>query len=209
MKKRELDDHRPQARGLEHKQVTEDEATELANTYGFKPGFNLRAKLDYAFSSEDSVRCITEDSPALSEQRKHLEALRNRCEALEEVISKLGIPELRLLLDAGADRSLSRLEEDIRRIHLATRVSLVKIRDHKDKRPRQEDIWNFVSHLADIWKEGTNTEPTAGYSDINGCYVGDFYHFACECAELGNITLSSGDPGALIVKILSERRQRK
>ena len=83
------------------------------------------------------------------------------------------------------------------------------IKDKKDKR-RKEPVWCFVWELADIWEGEKGERATTGHDDTKGVYIGAFYSFVVQCAEVGGIVLSkSGDPGSTIVHILKERRQRK
>ncbi len=209
MKKKPLPDHRTQARDSGYYRPSEEEVTELAHRYNFKADFPLRDRLEYAYSSEETARNINSDTPTLNEQKKLLEALRDRCLAVEEAVKVLGSDERCFLYDAWPDiPKLSQFQRDSHNMYLAAHAALSGLKNQKGKRERQENIWNFVWQLADIWQEGKRTQPTCGHNDIQEIYVGDFYRFVVQCASLGNIQLSKGDPGGIIAKILEEWRQR-
>jgi hypothetical protein len=210
VKKKPLADHRPQARNAAHHQPMDDEAKELKEKYGFAPDFGLMERLKYGYSSAETAKSIADDIPKLSEQRKHLEELMARCEALREVLSALGVEERRLLLEAFPDLPLSRLGNDTRCLQRASRDALVSIEDERNTRQWQEHVWNFVWHLADVWEEGTGRKATCNYSGSSQSFVGAFYRFVNECAGLGSIKLASfGDSGSLIPNILQVRRLGK
>ena len=205
-----MPDHSAKAYGGTHYRPTEDEALELANRYQFKPGYQLRGALEYAYEKEESSRCISESASTLGEQKDQLRLLRDRCDLVKEVVHKLSINERKLLDDVFDEPlNLRQFEKDVCRIYSASRISLDRLKSQKGHRTINSNIWSFVSHLADIWKKGTGTEPTAGHSDIDQRYVGDFYEFVLQCASMGNVQLSKTAPGAIIVKILIKWRQRK
>jgi hypothetical protein len=205
MKKR-LADHGPKAPISEYHRPTYDEVKKLTDDYSFAADFNLASQLEHVYSSEDSVRQAAKDTH-LGEQRKLLVALRDRCHAVEEVVSKLGTEERRRIDNVFPMQDLAPFQRDVHRLYQASQAAVLKM--EKGKKQREENIWNFVYHLADVWQDGTEKPPTCGYDDIQGQYVGDFYAFVVQCARLGNIQLSKGKPGGTIVKILKEWRQRK
>lgn len=199
--KKPLPDHRPQTRNTEYHRPTEDEVKNLAGHYGFAADFDLASRLNTAYLFEESARCIAEDTPIPDEQTKLLEALRDRCHAVDEVVSKLGSNEIRRL-DNGLPY-LDQFRKDAHRLYLAAHAALAGI--EKGKRQRRWNIRNFVWHLADVWQDGTGNPPTCSYSA--GSFVGDFYQFACACARLGAISIAGfGDPGSTIRDILRDRR---
>ena len=205
MKKR-LANHGPKALISEYHRPTGDEVKKLTDDYSFAADFNLASQLENVYSSEDSVRQAEKDTHS-GEQRKLLEALRDRCHAVEEVVSKLGTEERRRLDNVFPMQDLAKFQQDTHRLYLASQEAVLNM--GRGRRQKQENIRNFVWHLADVWLEGTGKPPTCGNDDIQGQYVGDFYAFVVQCARLGDIQLSKREPGGTIVKILKEWRQRK
>jgi hypothetical protein len=214
MKKKPPADHRPQAYKSEHYIPTEEEAQELSSDFRFLSDFDLRRRLEYAYMSEESIRHYGQTEPSISDVRGMLNTLNECCTDLQELVTKLGPVERRLLMDSMLETrksSITELERDLRNLKLASAVALKTIEGEKSNRSKNKHIWNFIYHLADIWQHGTGEQPTTGYADeFNpGRYVGDFYQFIVRCAALGNVTLSNGDPGGTIVRVLKEWRTKQ
>lgn len=215
-KPKPLRDNRPQARKVDYYCPTEEEALALADKYGFKSDYSLREKLEDAYSTEETHRCLSEDTTGIGEQRELLKALRDRCQALEEVVTKLGLEE-RMRLKVACSERLNHEPIDLNHYKAVTHMlynkalgALSQISGKRGARQREENIWNFVWFLADVWQIGTEKKPTCNYDGAQERFVGDFYQFVCECAELGSVQLSgSNSPGSTIRSILKERRDRQ
>ena len=210
-KKKALLDHRSPGWAVNYYRPTSEDADSLAEKYGFMSDFPLRDRLESAYSGEETVQYHAEHNYPLSEQKELLKALHKRCHAVEEVIGKLGHKEKKLLAEEDSNLpDLKEFKENAHKVFMASLCALQRIKNQKSARPKKRNVWYFVWHLADVWLEGTGKEPTCSYNESKGCFVGDFYPFACECARLGAIKLAvSGDPGPLIRDILRERRSRQ
>lgn len=228
-RKKKIPDHSAIPSGQRHS-TTKNEAEKLISKYGFSDDFPLRDRLDGAYSEEHLAR--RKESDSMKNVRKLLNELGRRCDAVNEVLGKLGPGEFEFINSIywipdgnkdkgknktkGKDRNegkelvLNKQREMVRNLGLlgedATRMARLvdAALDLEGHAGRRENIpvRVFVEELAIIWKEGTGREPTCSNDYAKNCFTGDFYKFTLRCAEIGGIKLSTGDPGSTIHLIL-------
>lgn len=197
-----------------HYSPTKHEVEELKSKNAFKDGYDLKEQLEEIYRFENSMRQAESNTVAPSDQKNMLKRLRNCSSELNEILTNLGTDErIRLNNSMRSEKSisLSALEQEIERLHLASIVAIKGI--SRGERGKQANVWEFIRRLAQVWKEGTGKQPTTNYSDYapeDSKYIGDFYFFVIDCAELGNIILSeNGDPGGTVRNALKEWTQVK
>ena len=211
-KKKSIPDNRPQALESHYYHPTESDSSSIATKYGFVSDYALKEKLEFAFMIEESIRSYQQSETQPKEQRDMLKLLLNSASVIEEILTNLGTNEINHLLDSmllEKSISLSVFKQDLTHIRWATAAALGAMKNEKGVRSKKENVWYLVSRLADIWLEGKQESPTIGYDDISGEYVGEFYHFVCECADLGSIHLSNGNPGSSIKNIIQNWRNKQ
>lgn len=207
-------DHKSSSFQSNHYSPTKREVEELKSKNAFKDDYDLKGQLEEIYRFENSMRQAESNTVAPSDQKNMLKRLRNCSSEMNEILTNLATDErIRLNNSMRSEKSisLSALEQEIERLHLASIVAIKGI--SKGKKGKQANVWEFVRRLAKVWHEGTGKQPTTNYSDYaheDSKYIGDFYFFVINCAELGNIILSKTDaPGETIRNVLQEWRKVK
>ena len=219
--------------GFKRHYTSETEAEQLIIQFGFKKDFPMVDRLDAAYAEEDLAwRRPTEP---MKSHRKNLKALRDVCdlcgpeekgallESIREVIHKFGPGEMDLLcgvskvLEESGKQELVQgrqhkmLEDLALHGNGAASVSLLvsAALSHQGHTGRRDNpaVWAFIEELVSIWKEGTGQDLKCYYQDKSGAYAGEFYLFSLECAKLGGIKLSAGDPGGTIQAIVNNEKE--
>lgn len=164
----------------------------------------------------ETVQSIDKQTPTIGPQRKMLEKLRDRCKSLNEVLIKMGTTEKQYLWNypKGSEEIQSQLRDYTNDLYWVSVHALHDIKGKKSPRTIDAPVWNLINKLAEIWTEGTSTEPQIihvqkrdSYKDES--YKGDFFYFLILCFNMGGVRFTSKPALAkTALKVLKSRENK-
>lgn len=198
MRKKQLPDHSIRAYSASRCEFTEEQVSEMRERFGFDDGPLHQYLETVAMWYRADVE---QPACALGEQRKLLEALRDRVEALEAVLARLGWEERRRLFDRGLSPRLlndgdDSIRPDLRALRWAAHGALRDLEGAEPPSRANRAIRNLVYHLRRIYVHGTGRRDA--YTDDASRrerFGGPFFEFVGEilsCMEVRHTNQSLG-----------------
>lgn len=197
--RKKLPDHGIRAYGKTQLEFTEEKVSELRERFGFGDGPLHQYLEDVAMWYRARLE---QPRPTLGNQRKLLETLRDRAEALEAVLARLGWEERRRLFDRGLSPRLlndgdDSIRPDLRALRWAAHGALRDLEGAEPPSRANRAIRNLVYHLRRIYVHGTGRRDA--YTDDasqHERFSGPFFEFVGEilsCMEVRHTNQGLGE----------------